>query len=101
MADVRNGRIVSDWEKVYQAVAETTVPRHEYMDTQGTCHKRNCPCHATMQRGNPEAALALFTAAVTNQLKTVELFGMTQRELDEANMREELTAEQDGGTSNA
>ena len=89
-----------DCRKVYQAVEETVVPRHEYMATQGTCHKRNCPCHATMQRGNPEAALALFTAAVTEQLKTVELFGMTQRELDMENMREELTADTHGAPSN-
>lgn len=99
MADVVNGRIVADWEKVYQAVNETVVPRHEYMDTQGTCHKRNCPCHATMQRGNPEEALRLFTRAVITQLQTVELFGMTPRELDEADMREELTADHSGGTS--
>lgn len=26
MADVINGRIVADWQKVYQAVAETVVP---------------------------------------------------------------------------
>ena len=83
---------MADWAKIYQAVEETVVPRHEYMATQGTCHKRNCPCHATMQRGNPEEALRLFATAVKNQLRTVELFGMTQRELDHANMREELTA---------
>lgn len=80
---------MTDWKKIYQAVAETTVPRHEYMATQGTCHKRGCPCHTTMQRGDPEAALALFTTAVTDQLRTVELFGMTQRELDEENLKEE------------
>lgn len=78
-----------DWQKVYQAVAETVVPRHEYMATQGTCHKRNCSCHATMQRGNPEEALALFTTAVTEQLRTVELFGMTRRELNLANLKDE------------
>lgn len=91
MADVINGRIVADWRKVYQAVAETVVPRHEYMATQGTCHKRNCPCHATMQQGDPEAALALLVTAVTEQLRTVELFGMTRRELDLANLKDEPT----------
>ena len=101
MADVMNGRIVADWEKVYQAVNETVVHRHECMDTQGTCHKRNCPCHATMQRGNPEEALRLFITAVKNQLRTVELFGMTQRELDETNMREELTATRGEESSDA
>lgn len=82
---------MTDWKKIYQAVNETTVPRHEYLATQGTCHKRNCSCHATMQRGNPEEALALFTAAVTEQLRTVELFGMTRRELDLAHLNDEPT----------
>lgn len=89
-----------DWVKIYQAVEETVVPRHEYMDTQGTCHKRNCPCRATMQRGNPEEALRLFTTSVINQLQTVELFGMTRRELDHANMQAELTADHNGAPSN-
>lgn len=82
-------RTMTDWKKIYQAVAETTVPRHEYLATQRTCHKRNCPCHATAYKGGPEDALALFTTAVINQLRTVELFGITQRELDEQNLAEE------------
>lgn len=80
---------MTDWQKIHQAIAETTVPRHEYLATQGTCHKRNCPCHTTMQRGNPEAALALFIEAAISNLEDVELFGMTRRELDEENLKEE------------
>ena len=87
---------MTDWGKVYQAIHETTVPRHEYMATQGTCHKRGCSCQVSMQRGDPEAALNLVIAAVINQVRVVELFGMTRRELDVENMRAELTAEQDG-----
>ena len=83
---------MTDWKKIYQAVAETTVPRHEYLATQGTCHKRNCPCHATSYKGGPEDALALFIAAVTSQLQIVQTFGMTQRELDEENIKEEQEA---------
>lgn len=79
-----------DWPTIYRAIAETVVPRHEYLATQGTCHKRGCPCHATMQRGDPEAALALFLAAVTEQVRVVEQFGMTRRELDAQNLRDEL-----------
>lgn len=80
---------MADWKKIYQAVAETTVPRHEYMATQRTCHKKNCPCHATAYKGGPEDALSLFVAAVTSQLQIVQIFGMTQRELDEENLKEE------------
>lgn len=79
-----------EWEKIYQALAEVQVPRHEYLATQRTCHKRGCPCHATAYKGGPEDALHLFTEAVRSQLKTVELFGMTKRELDIQNMEEEL-----------
>lgn len=80
---------MTDWKKIYQAVAETEVSRHEYLSTQRTCHKRGCPCHATAYKGGPEDALALILAAVKSQLEVVQMFGMTRRELDLANLAEE------------
>ncbi len=81
-----------DLGKVRKAISEVTINRHEYMLTQGKCHKRNCPCQATMQRGDPEAALGLFISTVLKDLRTVELFGMTPAELAEENYREEVGA---------
>lgn len=86
---------MTDWKKIYQAVAETVVPRHEYLATQRTCHKRGCPCHATAYKGGPEAALNLFTAAVTSELRTVELFGKTRRELALENLTDEQHQDQE------
>ena len=79
-----------DLAKVRQAIREVTINRHEYLLTQGQCHKKNCPCQATMQRGDPEAALNLFITTVLNDLRTVELFGMTPREVEEENYRQEV-----------
>lgn len=58
------------------------IPRHEYLLTQGQCHKKNCPCQVTMQPGDPEAALNLLISCVVKELKTLECTGMTRRELE-------------------
>ena len=45
--------------RILNVVDEACVNRHEWMLTQASCHKKNCPCQVTMQRGDPMAALSL------------------------------------------
>lgn len=79
-----------DWKKIYRTIWETSVPRHEYLLTQGDCHKRGCSCKTTMQRGDPQAALNLILTRITRDLETLEKFGMTPREIEEENYRQEV-----------
>ena len=44
-----------------------------------------------MQRGDPEAALNLILTRITRDLEMLEKFGMTPREIEEENYRQEVT----------
>ena len=55
--------------RILTAVDEACVDRHEWMLTQASCHKRNCPCQATMQRGDAMAALSLVQSSLRSAIE--------------------------------
>lgn len=54
--------------RILDAVDEACIERHEWMLTQASCHKRNCPCQVTMQRGDPMAALSLVQSSLRSAI---------------------------------
>ena len=55
--------------RILNAVDESCVDRHEWILTQASCHKKNCPCQATMQRGDPMAALSLVQSSFRSAIE--------------------------------
>ena len=55
--------------RILGAVDEACVNRHEWMLTQASCHKKNCPCQVTMQRGDPMAALSLVQSSLRSAIE--------------------------------
>ena len=55
--------------RILDAVDEACVDRHEWMLTQASCHKKNCPCQGTMQRGDAMAALSLVQSSLRSVIE--------------------------------
>ena len=66
--------------RILNAVDEAHVNRHEWMLTQASCHKKNCPCQATMQRGDPMAAFSLVQSSFRSAIE--KEFSLMWGELD-------------------
>lgn len=67
--------------RILNAVDEACVNRHEWMLTQASCHKKNCPCQVTMQRGDPMAALSLVQSTFRSAIE--KEFALMWGELDD------------------
>ena len=55
--------------RILSAVDEVCIDRHEWMLTQASCHKKNCPCQVTMQRGDAMAALSLVQSSLRSAIE--------------------------------
>ena len=55
--------------RILTAIDDACIDRHEWILTQASCHKKNCPCQATMQRGDPIAALSLVQSSLRSAIE--------------------------------
>ena len=55
--------------RILNAVDDACIDRHEWILTQASCHRKNCPCQATMQRGDPMTALDLVQSSLRSAIE--------------------------------